>query len=86
MTTPPDPVISLEVTKKRCGEQCGCIHPPGSDERPMLVIVRLNQAAKSECLQRTGQCPSDAYACVNMDCGALFRALHQLAPLQDLVK
>lgn len=52
----------------------------------MLVIVRLNAAAKSECLQRTGQCPNDAYACVNMDCGALFRALQQLAPLQDLVK
>lgn len=74
--------MTLEVTTHRCSEDCG----EDPDNRPCLVLVKLNPAMRTECLRRTGVVTPDMHACVNVNCGGVFKALNALAPLQEVVK
>lgn len=75
--------IVLEVTSHRCQEHCQV----PVDQRPCLVLVQLNQTAKTKIFLETGSpAPADMYACVSYPCGRLMEAVQALAPLQELVK
>lgn len=52
----------------------------------MLVMLRLNNAAKNKMISETGACPSDTIVCLGESCGAMFHALTHLQPLQALIK